>query len=811
MLLPNLDIVDVAKFKVTRNAEVGRNEEVAEDLIDAAEEVIEQRRFATVVRLEVDADMAERSVAILRQELDVGEREVFYREGPIDFEDFFELVELDRPELKLPSWTPRPHPRLHPGSEEPSEQGVFEEIKAGDVLVHHPYHSFEGTVQRFLDAAASDPDVLAIKAAIYRTARDSKVIESLIEAARNGKQVAVMVELKARFDEENNLRWADRLEEEGIHVAYGTIGLKTHTKTALVVREEPDGVQLYSHVGTGNYHSETAKGYVDLGLLTADRDVGQDLTKVFNFFTGPSLDDEFRSLLIAPTGMRERFVELGPTFIKLGQLLSTRPDVLPAEYIEELAQLQDRVPPAPWSDAKAVIEDELGPVEEAFDEFDTEPISGASLGQVYTATLDATAPSAENGASTTEFDGDRVAVKVRRPGVESLVEADLRVLDAVMGLLLRFSPPGQRFTLENVASEFAQTIREEMDYGREAAMLTEIRGNLASDDGVAIPDVYEERSGSRVLTMEYVAGTKISEVEDLDELGVDRHAVAETLERSYLQMIIEDGVFHADPHPGNLAVRDDGTVVFYDFGMSGRVDETIQDRIVDFYVAVANQDIEAILDTLVAMGTLSPDADRATMAEVMEIAIADARGEDIEQYRVQQIVSKVEDTIYEFPLRLPSNLALVLRVATVVEGVCLTLDPEFDFVTVATDYLSEEGYYERGAREFLTETAGQARDSTRSSIRLASKLDRTLDRVDRNDFYVRTAVEDSAGTLDAFARRVVTGVLFGSGLVSTGLLYVRADVRAAAALGVATAAVGVLCWRSFRRPSTRRASDVVGR
>ena len=312
LLLPDIDIVDVSKFKVTRNAEVRRNEEVAEDLIDMVEEVLEQRRFATVVRLEVDADMPEQSVSILKEHLDVSDREVFLREGPIDFEDFFELVELDRPDLKLPAWTPRPHPRLGATAADSGNgtTDIFDEIREGDILAHHPYHSFEGTVQRFLDAAATDPDVLAVKAAIYRTASDSKVIQSLIDAADAGKQVAVMVELKARFDERNNLEWVRQLEEEGIHVAYGTVGLKTHTKTALVVRQEDDGVELYSHVGTGNYHSETAKGYADLGLLTADRDIGQDLTKVFNFFTGPTLDDRFRKLLIAPVTMRERFTRM---------------------------------------------------------------------------------------------------------------------------------------------------------------------------------------------------------------------------------------------------------------------------------------------------------------------------------------------------------------------------------------------------------------------------------------------------------------------------------------------------------------------
>ena len=314
LLLPNAEIVDAAPFRLTRNAEVRRDEEVAEDLTEMIEEVIEERRFASVVRLEVDADMHPHSRELLATQLSLSDREVYEREGPLDYRDFDVLTELERPELKLESWTPQPHPRLHhhtpDGLDDDGDPGeIFADIREDDVLLHHPYHDFGETVQRFLDAAASDPQVLAVKAAIYRTASDSQVIESLIRAAENGKQVAVMVELKARFDEQNNLEWVRKLEEHGIHVAYGTIGLKTHTKTALVVREDDDGVRQYAHIGTGNYHSETAKGYVDLGLLTADSDVGRDLVKVFNFFTGPALDDDFRKLLIAPVTMREAFTE----------------------------------------------------------------------------------------------------------------------------------------------------------------------------------------------------------------------------------------------------------------------------------------------------------------------------------------------------------------------------------------------------------------------------------------------------------------------------------------------------------------------
>ncbi|GGM56476.1 polyphosphate kinase [Halarchaeum rubridurum] len=306
LLFPNTEIVDHSVFRVTRNAEVAAGADDPDDLTSRVETLLRERRFARVVRLDVEAGTPERVVDLLQDQLGVGERETFRLDGLLDYRGLMALTDLDRPGLKLDSWEPREHPRLP----DTRECDVFETIREKDVLVHHPYHSFRKTVQRFLREAARDPDVLAIKAAIYRTARDSEVVEALIEAARNGKQVAVMVELTARFDEENNLRWADRLEEEGIHVAYGTIGYKTHTKTALVVREEDEGVQLYSHVATGNYHAETAERYEDLGLLTADREIGDDLVRLFNYFTGHSLHERYEELLIAPTTMRERFVEL---------------------------------------------------------------------------------------------------------------------------------------------------------------------------------------------------------------------------------------------------------------------------------------------------------------------------------------------------------------------------------------------------------------------------------------------------------------------------------------------------------------------
>ncbi len=482
----------------------------------------------------------------------------------------------------------------------------------------------------------------------------------------------------------------------------------------------------------------------------------------------------------------DSLITLGPTFIKLGQLLSTRPDILPPEYLSEFSRLQDDVPPADWEEAKAVLEADVGPVETEFDDFDTDSISGASLGQVYIARLN----------------NEPVAVKVRRPGVETLVESDLQVIRWSLPLLMRFVDEARSFSLETLADEFAKTIREEMDYEREAKMLGEIQENFADNDDVRIPAIKESHSTGRVLTMEYIGGTKITDLNRIDEHGLDRSELAERLQRIYLQMIIDDGVFHADPHPGNLAVTEDGALVFYDFGMSGYVDPFIQDRIVAFYGAIARRDIDAILDALIEMGTLSPEADRQLMAEVAELAIQDASGEEVEQYRVQQIVQQLEDTIYEFPLRLPPNLALVLRVATVVEGVCVTLDPEFDFITVATSYLGEEGYVEEGVREYIGDQGEQLRESTASAVRIPPKLESVLDKVERDSVRVTAELQDDRNYFDLLAKRLVIGLLMTAGVVSSTILYVFEAFPLTWVFGAVTVAFGVLLYRSFTKSRT---------
>lgn len=334
LLLPEAEVTEVALFRVTRSAEVEYDEDVANDLLDLVQDVLEKRRQAPAVRLEVEVMMSQPMRSLLLERLGLKESELITHQELVDYLGFEKLADLERPDLKYPVWTPQPHPWL-PDFEHEDERDMFSELGSREVLVHHPYHSFAQTTQRFLDRAADDPNVLGIKIAIYRTDNDSKVLDALMRAARNGKQVAVLVELKARFDEHHNVRWVRRLEDQGIHVAYGKQDHKTHTKLALVIREEPDGVRLYSHVGTGNYHGQTAKGYTDLGLLTADDAVGRDVVTVFNIFTGPHNAAPFKRMLIAPIRMRDVFLERVATEAK-----SARKGK-PARIIAKMNALED--------------------------------------------------------------------------------------------------------------------------------------------------------------------------------------------------------------------------------------------------------------------------------------------------------------------------------------------------------------------------------------------------------------------------------------------------------------------------------------
>ncbi|HBK98872.1 MAG TPA: polyphosphate kinase 1 [Microcoleaceae bacterium UBA10368] len=319
-LFPGMDIQEYHPFRITRNADLTVEEDEAEDLLLAIEQELRKRRFGgSAVRMEVQAIMPRGLREMLVEELALCEQDVYVVEGLLGLKDLMSFVGLSVPELKDPVWTPVVPPRLRNSDRKDLDESmshsddgedIFTVIRRGDLMLHHPYHSFRATVQRFITEAAHDRSVLAIKMTLYRTSGDSPIVNALIEAAQNGKQVAVLVELKARFDEENNIGWARKLEQAGVHVVYGLVGLKTHTKIVMVVRREDGCIRRYVHIGTGNYNPKTAGLYTDLGLLSCRENLGSDLTDLFNYLTGYSRQVSYRNLLVAPVNMRDRFLAL---------------------------------------------------------------------------------------------------------------------------------------------------------------------------------------------------------------------------------------------------------------------------------------------------------------------------------------------------------------------------------------------------------------------------------------------------------------------------------------------------------------------
>jgi len=315
-LFPGMEVQEHHAFRVTRNADLSDALDEADDLLSAVEYELRRRRFGRATRLEVDASMTDEVLDLLIGEFDLDPSAVYVARTPLDPTSFNEIADIERPALRWPEWKGVVDPRMQP-DDEPVD--IFAEIRAGDVLVQHPYESFSRSVVGFIHQAANDPDVLALKITLYRTASSSPIVDACIKAAEQGKQVAVLVELKARFDEAANIGWARRLEQAGVHVAYGLLGLKIHTKIAMAVREEPDGIRRYCHIGTGNYNHRTARIYEDIGILTADPEIGADVADLFNHLTGYGREIRYSKLLVAPDQLRPGLEALIDNEIASGQ------------------------------------------------------------------------------------------------------------------------------------------------------------------------------------------------------------------------------------------------------------------------------------------------------------------------------------------------------------------------------------------------------------------------------------------------------------------------------------------------------------
>lgn len=369
------------------------------------------------------------------------------------------------------------------------------------------------------------------------------------------------------------------------------------------------------------------------------------------------------------------FVTLGPSYIKLGQWLSSRADLLPQPYLDVLEKLQDNVLPEPFLDVKPILERELGSLENIFESFDPSAISGASLGQVYRA----------------RYKEKDVVVKISRPNIEETIGQNIYILRKLLPLATRFIDENLRFSAEGMLSQFIETVHEEMDYRIEAKNLIQIRNNLKEDKSVIIPRVYRDRTSRHVITMEYLPGTKITDIKTLNQNNIDRAKLVYRIHRLFFKMLLRHSIFHADPHPGNIAITNEGTIILYDFGMVGRLDDETRRRLVRLYLGLVDKDPVRTTDVLLELGTLEPSVDRRLVEKGLELSIQSLHGRKVDRMEVKALQDLANKTLSRFPFRLPKNLALYMRMASILEGIYHYHNVKFQFVRVLVSLLEEEG------------------------------------------------------------------------------------------------------------------------
>lgn len=405
------------------------------------------------------------------------------------------------------------------------------------------------------------------------------------------------------------------------------------------------------------------------------------------------------------------FVSLGPVYIKLGQWLSSRADILPQPYMEELAKLQDDVPAAPFDQVKPIIEKDLGPLAQNFDYVNTKVVSGASLGQVYLAKIK-------------EKD---VIIKVRRPHIDKIVEEDIRVLKKIIPVAMKFVDPNLRYSAEAMLAQFIETIREEMDYRIESQNLKTIKKNFRSDPKVIIPSVIDDHSTEHVLTMEYIPGIKITNVKALDEIGLDRAQLVVRVHKVFFTMLLHHDIFHADPHPGNISVANDGSLILYDFGMVGRLDNETRLKLIRLYLSLVEKDPPRTVSAMDGLGMLLPDYNRSVIEKGIAMSIQAMHGTKVDKMEVRALMDLANKTMSRFPFKLPKHLALYMRMASILEGIYHTHKVNFKFINVLQNILEEENLIKDAYIEELKISFGKFVKSINDVIAIAPELKQYLE------------------------------------------------------------------------------------
>lgn len=494
--------------------------------------------------------------------------------------------------------------------------------------------------------------------------------------------------------------------------------------------------------------------------------------------------------------LRLALEELGATFIKIGQILSTREDLLPTEYIEELAKLRDRVPPVPTEAVVQEIERTFGrPLSELFRAFDPQPLASASIGQVHAARLQG---------------GMDVVVKVRKPGIAETIEEDLAILAALARAAQRRAPLAEYYDLVGLVDEFAWTIRSELDYRREGRNADKLREQFGGDHDLVVPLVVWHRTAETVLTLERIDGIPIDDIAALDRAGIDRQALARRAARIVLDAMLVHGFYHADPHPGNFAVLRDGRIVAYDFGMVGRVDPDTRDNLLDALIGVIRQDTDRIVDALVRLGVVRHESDRIGLRRDFQHLIDRYYGMSLAEYRLHEVVADILAVVRRRHLTFPTELMLMLKTLLMHEGVGRHLDPGFQPFTVAEPYVRRVVLERYLPQHWLPRVVEFTDDSARVLAELPRRVERLLNRVEHADIEVVMHIAEAQQIiqrLNAMVNRLVIAILVAAGSISLGLLlsvwhpdWIVAWLGPIMAAGVVTILVTslVLAWRVLR-------------
>jgi predicted unusual protein kinase regulating ubiquinone biosynthesis (AarF/ABC1/UbiB family) len=488
--------------------------------------------------------------------------------------------------------------------------------------------------------------------------------------------------------------------------------------------------------------------------------------------------------------IRTTLLDLGPTFIKVGQLFSTRADIFPVEYVEELAKLQDKVPAFSYEKVEAIIEEELGKkIPELFHSFEPIPLAAASLGQVHKAVL---------------HSGESVVIKVQRPGLKKLFEIDLKILKGITRYFQNHPKWGRGRDWLGIYEECCRILWEEVDYLNEGRNADTFRRNFRAYNWVKVPRVYWRYASPRVLTLEYLPGIKISQYEALEAAGIDRKAVARQGAEAYLHQLLDDGFFHADPHPGNIAVSPDGSLIFYDFGMMGRIKSNIRDGLMETLFGIASKDGDRVVKSLIDLGALAPVDDMGPIRRSIQYMLDHFMDQPFENKSVASISDDLYEIAYDQPFRFPATFTFVMRAFSTLEGVGKGLDPDFNFMEVAKPYAMQLMTNMNGndGNSFLNELSRQAAQVSSTALGLPRRLEDTLEKLERGDVRVRVRSPET----DRLLRRqsnIQLGMSYAliiSGFtVSATILLVNDYVWLALLAGFIAAGVSVVLIRLLLR------------